>query len=49
MDEIMQNIVDTLNSKAVNPNKDVDVLLEELENIGLFYKDEEFGWHYDNE
>jgi hypothetical protein len=49
MDKIMQNLVNTLNKKMINPDKDVDSLLEELNDIGLFYKDEEFGWYYDNE
>jgi len=44
----MQSLVNTLNQKMINPDKDIDLLLEELNQIGIFYKDEEFGWYYNN-
>ena len=49
MDEMMQKLVNRLNDRGIHPDKDYDLLLEELQNIGLFFKDTEVGWYYDNE
>jgi len=39
MDEMMQRLVDTLNKRIINPEKDYYLLLQELNNIGLFFKE----------
>jgi len=49
MDEIMQKLVNTLNEKMINAEKDPDLFLEELNNIGLFFSEENNYWYYDNE
>lgn len=45
----MQKLANTLNDKTVNPEKDYEILLEELQDIGLFFGGTEKGWYYDNE
>jgi hypothetical protein len=49
MDKIIKNLVDTLNKRMINPEKDTDLFLEELNNIGLFFNEENNWWYYDNE
>jgi len=49
MDIIMQNLVDTLNRRMINAEKDTEFFLEELNNIGLFFSEEGNFWYYDNE
>lgn len=49
MDEMMQKLVNTLNKRTIHPEKDYELLLEELNDIGLFFKDDGTGWYYDNE
>lgn len=48
MNETMQRLVDKLNERLIHPEKDYDLFLEELQDIGLSF-DEDLGWHYDDE
>jgi len=48
MDETMKKLVNRLNKRLIHPEKDEYLLLEELQDIGLFF-DEDKGWYYDNE
>lgn len=48
---MMQKLVNKLNERMIHPEKDYDLLLEELQNIGLFFKedDEDTYWYFDCE
>ena len=45
----MQNLVKTLNKRMISAEKDPDLFLEELNNIGLFFNKQNNYWYYDNQ
>ena len=48
---MMQKLVNKLNERMIHPEKDYDLFLEELQNIGLFFNDDEEDtyWYFDSE
>ena len=49
MEKENQELVNRLNERMIHPEKDHDLLLEELGNIGIYFRedDEETCWYYD--
>jgi len=49
--EFMQKWVNRLNERGIHPEKDYDLLLEELQEIGIYFEDSKNGtfWYFDNE
>ena len=49
MNDIMQKLIDKLNERSIHPEKDYDLFLEELQNIGLFFDYDIDNWYFDDE
>lgn len=50
MEQLLQKLVNRLNERMIHPEKDYDLLLEELESMGIYFKDDEDDtyWYFDN-
>ena len=48
MDDKMIILIENLNKRHIHPDKDYDLFLEELQNIGLFFNEDDGIWSYNN-